>query len=689
MPIKEATYQIPRFGLATSFVESEAPVTYALKFRNRFINSAGGAEKRQGIERLGNVVPNTPSMTGCHELIQSDGTATLFSSGGGRIYRLDSATWVEVHSGLDGSARIKSKQMGKKLIFFNGVDRNFYTEDGINFPELEAVIIRGTLAGAVSAAGADDDDVTDWITQTDVAIGDIINNRTKSAFGVITAITTAALSHTTIGSAATGLGQAVGNSEAADRYTIIDSVELNIIPVSADLDVPDNVATAGEDTNTVTVGVTGVNFSTTDIRIGDFIRNTTRAAVAKVSAVATALTCTSVASQTAGDSLVFLKSAMPITSEGHVHFGRFYYVDSRDETRAQISGPDNPEDLTTDAGTLDSNAFQIGSQQPHGDTIKSLTSFQRLLAIAGQNNLLFFDGTNPIADAAADSTDFSIIGLFPQGVVSSEGMISIGNDLVFVSNDGIQSVEFGADASSLNRENLSEAIKTTLRDLIKDSPEDDIILTHYPRRSWLISKIGSEMYVFNYTAFLGTQQLTNIPARNLRVSSGSWSLFDGKFARQNEFFVRRNGDLIAVGPAGGVFTCDVDDVYSDDGEIYTTEFQSVWLNFAEPKKDVRIKQVNYIKPILDAGATITYTVVVEGGFDIESRDTITIEASGGTDTIGIMTIPHPVGGTSIQNLKHAVRSRGERHRVTIRTEDSLGPDIISEFTLYANIFGWR
>ena len=37
----EATYQIAPNGLATSFTDSELPLEYAGRFRNRYINAAG------------------------------------------------------------------------------------------------------------------------------------------------------------------------------------------------------------------------------------------------------------------------------------------------------------------------------------------------------------------------------------------------------------------------------------------------------------------------------------------------------------------------------------------------------------------------------------------------------------------------------------------------------------------------
>ena len=679
----EASYPIPKNGLATAFTESETPVTYALRFRNRFINSAGGAEKRPGMSQLGTTITNTPTLDGVHELVASDGTATLFVSGQGSIWSYNGSSYTQAYSAGTTSATYRSVQMGSKLIFVNGVDRNIYTEDGTTFNEMKAVVVRGETGAAVSAGGLDDADVTDWLTNTDVNSNDLVFNITKNAYAVVNTVTTANVTHTVIGSAGTGLGQATGNQVAGDRYEVIDLVELNIIPTAGE---KDNIALAGAGTNATTVAVSGVNFSSTDIRVGDFVSNTTRSAVVKVSAVATALTVTSVAGQTTGDSLVFLKSAMPIATNSHVHFGRLYLVDARDERLIRISGPNAPEDMTTDAATLDSNTFKFGELQPKGDTIKAMHSFQRFLGLGGQSNLYLYQGTDPIQDTSANTTDFDIIGLFPQGVVSPDGMVSIGNDLAFISRDGIQTAALVSDASTLGRANISEAIKTTIRNLIANTSESDVKLIHYPKRSWLMVKLGTSIYCYNYTAYLGDDELSQ--QRTLTPQQGSWSLFDGKFCRQNAYFVRQNGDLICAGASGKVYRFDTA-VYTDDGEIYKTEYQSAWLTLSEPRKSTKIKQGLYIKPILDTGAAINYTIVAEGGYDGSSRESITVNASGGSQAIGLAAIPFTIGGSSIQNRKYALRWRGEQVRVTISTEDGNGPDTISKFTIYGTQFGVR
>lgn len=681
--LREANYPIAPRGRATSFTESEVPVEYALEMRNRFINSAGGAEKRQGIVQEGSTVTGGPTLNGLHELVLPDGTAILFTSGQGTIWRLDSSTWTQVHTGLDTSARLQSVQMDDKLIFVNGVDRNIFTEDGTTFEELKAIVERGDAEAGTNTTQLVDTDVANWVTNSDAAVNDLIYNITAGGYGVITALASATATHSTISTAATGLGQAAnGDPATSDRYEVIDLVELNIIPTDGD---DDNIATTGTGTNATTIAVSGVNFLDTDIKVGDYIRNTTRSAVMLVSAVATALTVTSVASQTNGDSLIFLKSAMPIAERAHVHFGRLYMTDSRDKRKIRISGAGNPEDMTTDAGTLDSSTVKFGALQPQGDSVLAMSSYQRFFIAAGKRNLFAFEGDDPIADTSADSTNFDVIGLFPQGIASPDSLLSIGNDMTFVSQDGVQAISMVADASTLGRSNLSEAIKTTLRDAIDSASEDDIQAFHYPRRSWLCLKVGSEIHVLNYTAFFGQDRA---PGQNvLTPLEGSWSVFDGKFARQNAYFVRQDGTLVCCGSGGKVYSFD-QGTYDDDGEVYSTEYKTGWLTLDEPKRRVKIRQIHYIKPIIIAGGDITYTVRAEGNFDVDASDSATITASSASQPIGTFTIGQDqIGGAGIKNQKYPLRVRGEQVRITFTTEDDKGPDTLSRFTLYATVWG--
>src|SRR5690606_15279141 len=126
--------------------------------------------------------------------------------------------------------------------------------------------------------------------------------------------------------------------------------------------------------------------------------------------------------------------------------------------------------------------------------ILALGAFQRFLVIAGRKAVYLYEGTTPVGEDA----DFQVVGSFPQGIVGRFGLADIGNDLLYVTDSGVQSIRLVVDANAVNRQPISEPIRTTLVDLIPQTSEDDIQVVHYPRRSWCLVKIGTQVYNYNY-----------------------------------------------------------------------------------------------------------------------------------------------------------------------------------------------
>jgi len=414
---------VPRRGLGLDFSESERPITFARRLRNRFINKNASAERREGMSIAFPLVTGGPTLTEAHEHVSETGVETLLvSNNDGDIWKFNTTTsaWTQNRTG-EGNGRLNSVQMGNKLIFFDGVSRNLFTDDGgETFSELEAIISRGDTGTGTGTTTLKDASITDWLTETQIAENDIVFNVDVSAFGVVTAVSGAEVTHTTIAS-----------QDSGDVYKVIDMVALNIIPKANGFD---NISLAGADTTTTVVSVTGLDMSTTQIRVGDYIRNTTRSGVGKVTSVSSNVNISpSIASQTEGDSVVFLKSSMPIATRGTVHFERLYMIDAREQDKVRISGPNDPEDMTTFAKTLDTSTYDFGAANSEGDTLLTLGSFQQYFVAAGKQNVYLFSGTDPIADTTAAAVTFAPIGAFPQGCVTQFGLLSNGNDLLFVS----------------------------------------------------------------------------------------------------------------------------------------------------------------------------------------------------------------------------------------------------------------
>lgn len=680
------TYDLPYNGLGTDFSQFERPLSFAETYTNRFRNITGGAERRPGMSPYGNPVPTFPNLTRLHELVTDTGNETLMSSDDfGHIYSYNSAatTWSTVRSG-GAQVRYMSAEADGKLIFVNGVDRNIYTTDGSAFAELKPLITEGVLAGGSNATTVIDGDISNWIGGTLAANNDIVYNSSLNAYGIVTAIASASLTITSIASAGAGTqgaGIASRNQAAGDNYQLLDYVDLNIIPEGAN--GFDNVATTGSGTGQFVVAVSGVDFSRTEIRAGDFIYNTTRGAIDYVSSISANVNIANgIGPQVAGDAVAFFKSAMPIASWVHVHFGRTYYLDARNNNRVVISAPDDSQDVTTYQKTLDSTSFNFGSITPAGDALTSMTSFLSYFVAAGKKAIYIYKGTDPIQDSSSSVVEFEAIASYPDGLASRFGLTSNGSDLLYMTDNGLQAVNIGYNTSNTVQNNASVPIRNTLINLVSQvTNTDNIQTTYYPRRAWTINKIDDSCYVLNTNPSYGRDgKIVNI---------ASWHLFNGVWAQQNHYFVRRNGDLYACGNNGLVYQMD-SSAATDAGERIATDLTTSWLTLEEPQQTPRIKELKYIRPVFESGSNIIYNITANAGWDNYSSDTAVVSA-GGTGSVGTYTVGvDPIGGGEFaQANKYPLRARGEQIRLNFATESSAAPDIITGFTLYGQLGGWR
>lgn len=679
----EIEYKMPTNGLGTDFTQSERPINFAEVYTNRFRNVTGAAERRPGMNRFSGPIAGQPNLTRLHEWVGNDGSDVMLTSDDqGNIWRYNTsaAAW---DSTLTGKAALRqlSAQAEDKLIFVNGTDRNYYTDDGgLTFKELKALIVQGKAAGGTTTTNLVDGNIANWISQTLVANNDIVYNVTQNGYGIVSTVASASLTITAIGSAGNGAGRTSGNQGSGDVYELIDYVSLNIIPNGAG--GVTNVATATTGTTTAVIAVSGVNFANTEIRLGDFVYNTTRGAIAVIGSVsANANLQQTITSQVVGDALAFFKSAMPIASWVHVHYGRAYYLDSRKQTRVIISAPDDPQDVTTFQETLDSSSFSFGTQQPQGDVIVTMGSFQQYFVASGEKNLYIYRGINPIQDTSTATQDFTPISFYPNGVVSRFGLGTNGTDLLHVTKEGLQAINLGSISFTTVQNNVSVAVRTAILNLISQTSPDNVQLSFYPRRSWLLLKISDSVYVLNTNpSFDDSGKLNSTP---------SWHLFTGPWAQQNHYFVRRDGDLLSCGPQGLVYFLD-SSAATDDGTIIGTDIITAWLRLEEPQRTPRVKQGQYIRPIFESGADIEYTINAVAGWDGFSSDSITVSA-GNTGAIGSGVIGTQVIGQGqfAQADKYPLRWRGEQVRIEFTTNSSESPDIITGFYLYGDVGGVR
>lgn len=675
------SYPMPVNGLGTDFSQFERPITFAETYTNRFRNINGGAERRPGMSREFGQISGNPNLTRVHEWVSNQGDEVILTSDDfGNIWRYNVSAWQSAVTGKS-SNRLISAQSEDKLIFCNGVDRNFYTSDGgITFSELKAYITRGVTAGGTNTTTLVDGDISNWIGATLVSNNDIIYNVTRNGYGIVSTVASAALTHTVIGVSGNGAGLTATDQASGDQYQLIDYVDLNVIPQGNG--GFDNVATAASATTTTMIAVSGVDFTNSQIRFGDIVYNTTRSSLALVGSVSANINLqNTITGQISGDALAFFKSAMPIASWVHVHYGRTFYLDSRDQRNVVISAPDDPEDLTTYQKTLDSTSFSFGSQQPTGDTLLTLGTFQSYFVAAGKRNIYIYNGNVPIQDSSVTDIDFTPVATYPYGTVSRFSVITNGSNLLYETENGLQAIGIGNISNTTIQNNASTPIRQEISEFITSTTPNNIQLTFYPSRAWVINKVGDRCYILNSNPVYSQ-------AGDL-VNNQAWHLFTGLWAQQNHYFVRRSGDLVACGANGLVYAMDTS-ASTDDGTVIPTDLTTAWLRLEEPQKTIRVKQGQYIKPVFESGPNIDYTINVVAGWDNYSSDSVEV-SSGNNGQIGSAIIGiTPIGqGAFVQQQKSPFRWRGEEFRIQFLTQTSASPDIITGFSVYGDIEGIR
>lgn len=691
------TYPMTPLGYGPQFSEMERPVQYGSRLVNRFVNPGGGLEARRGLVQVGSTISNVsaPDLKSLHQMVLTRGTAVTMvagsAAGQGRIWRLDTSaetTWTQIRSGANASAKFRSAQFDDKAIFVNGANRNVFTTDASGFRELVALLEQGEAESTADATAhdklKDSTNFSNFLTETDIAVNDLLFDATTSAYAVITDVKTSHLAHTPLTAASQGLSSGKAAKAGGDDYEIHDLVESNVVRLATQDE--DNIAVAGNGASTTIfrvsapAGTSGFqNFSRTELTSGDFVRNTTRNRVARITNVSsTEITHTVMTGQVAGDSLVFLKSAMPIAEDVHVNYGRAWYKDARDRRKARISGPNDPQDLTNDAGTLDAVTFRVGAQQPEGDEIVKIVTFQQYTVIGGKRHLWLFTGIDPIADVSTKSSDLRPASLFPQGLVSPDSLITIGNDVVFLTPDGLQSASLAGSDTLPTRENMSDALRDELQLEMSGASANRIVVRNYPKRAWVIAKVSSRWYCFNYSPNLASlsRQEGDLTQPGQK---GSWHVFEGRLARMNDMFVNLDGDLLVCDSSGRVFEFDDEGVYTDGGTDVTADVQTAWLGMDEQARGLgrpsrKQKAGTALIVNVQGSANETYTISVTAPYSGQGSETVTHVVSAQAQPIDVSRIP--------------INWRGEEARFGFRNVIT-GHSVLGSFTVVHSIQGVR
>jgi len=279
--------------------------------------------------------------------------------------------------------------------------------------------------------------------------------------------------------------------------------------------------------------------------------------------------------------------------------------------RLFIAGNASNDTIIYWSDLLDGNAFSGGSSGnidvakvwPNGfDKIVALAAHNGLLVVFGEQNIIIYSGADSPASMALSDT---IPGV---GCVDRKTVKAVGNDLFFLSQDGLRSLGRSIQEKSLPINDLSRNVK------------QDLIATIAAKTSPLTSVYSPENYFF----LIGFPDSNLIYCFDLRgvLENGSYRVTKWPGVNFKSFARDRNGDVY-IGSTSGIGTYTGS---TDAGSGFIFRYSSPGLTFGDASK---IKFLKKIRPTIIGGSNTN--LFLKWGYDFALTSNVaSYQSSSGT-----------------------------------------------------------
>jgi hypothetical protein len=307
-----------------------------------------------------------------------------------------------------------------------------------------------------------------------------------------------------------------------------------------------------------------------------------------------------------------------------------------------------------------SGSINLAKVWPDGyDEVKAIAAHNGFLIIFGKHSMVVYQGAESPANMVLVDTITNI------GCIDRDSVISTGNDLLFLSHVGVQSLSRVLQQKSMPVREVSRNIRDDFMTLVNQettglravySPENAFYLLYLPTA--------------NITYCFDTRG--SLEDGSLRVTRWTNSPF--------KCFVRADDGTLYVGSDLGIGTYSG---YLDDDAAYTLRYYSNPLTFGDPS---RLKFLKKIVPTFLVGSTTT--AFVKWGYEFsEAYSTFAVGVAGFTPAeYGLAE--YNVGEytqSTISVYKKAINATGQGTVVTIGVEVDIDQEEFSlqEFNIQA------
>ena len=269
--------------------------------------------------------------------------------------------------------------------------------------------------------------------------------------------------------------------------------------------------------------------------------------------------------------------------------------------RLFIAGTASNDTIIYWSDLLDGNAFSGGSSGnidvskawPDGaDKIVALAAHNDFLVVFGEHSIIVYSGADSPSSMAISDTVSGV------GCIDRKTVVSIGSDLLFLSDDGLRSLGRTIQEKSLPISDLSRNVK---QDLIaklasKTSPASTVYSTE--NYFYLLCLPDSNLvYCFDLRGRLenGSFRVTKWPSVNFKS------------------FARDRDGTVYIGTTDGIGKYDG---FDDNNSSYIFRYSSPGLTFGDPSK---IKILKKIRPTIIGGNNVDIVLSWTYDFSVQAN----------------------------------------------------------------------
>ena len=215
---------------------------------------------------------------------------------------------------------------------------------------------------------------------------------------------------------------------------------------------------------------------------------------------------------TVGDRWDYDLDMSNIIKKFHIFNNRLWAVLSNNKMLSIYSGLNAPKDFQTpnDAGFLDFKYVLNVS-----DELVDIATYVDLIVFFFKNNIIIYSGTNPNADGDFQKRQ----SITDVGLLAPATTMQTGAELVFLSKDGIKTLNQVVTTGSLNAGNLSTIINDYVVQSILDNADNLYGVAHYPRLGWYMFLIGDIIWIYNYARKVWHRMVTPATDKTVGIFS--------------------------------------------------------------------------------------------------------------------------------------------------------------------------